>query len=96
MSLAVLEREQGGADGVGGILCWKEEEGEEEELRFRDQRHLYSSLICDGVRKEVRVGLGARQEHRQDCGRGTAIKERVLEDLTVVTTSLCGQTEMLE
>lgn len=85
MSLVVLEREQGRMEAGGGrrkqggtgILCWKEEE-EEEELRFRDHRHLYSSLICDGVRKEVRHGHGARREHRQDCGRGSAIKERVL------------------
>lgn len=74
MSLAVLEREQGGADGGrrrggGWGGCQKEEE-----LRFRDRRHLYSSKGG----KEVRHGHGARREHRQDRGRGSAITERVL------------------
>lgn len=41
-----------------GMLRWKEE-GEKEELCFGGHRHLYSSLICDGVRKEVRRGHGA-------------------------------------
>lgn len=87
MSLAVLEREQGGMDGGGGRRergRWDivvEGDGgveEEEELCFRDHRHLYYSLICDGVRKEVRHGHGAPQGLWQDCGRGSAIKETAL------------------
>lgn len=57
-------------DGGDGILRWREEEEEEEELCFRDRRHLYSSLICDGVRKEVRGSHTAQWGLWQDRGRG--------------------------
>lgn len=52
---------EGGVNGGDGILWWREMEEEEGGggLCFRDHRHLYSLLIDDGVRKEVRHGHGA-------------------------------------
>lgn len=50
---------------------------------FRERRHLYSSLICDGVGKVGRRGSKALRELWQDCGRGAGIKDAMLQDLTV-------------
>lgn len=74
--------------GAGGEMGWKKEEEEEKELRFREHRHLYSSLICDGVRKEVRHGQGSIGGTVAEVQPS---KKELLEDLTLdAMTSLCG------
>ncbi len=57
-------------------------------LGFRDCRHLYSSLICDGVGKVGRHGSKAQRGLWQDCGRGSGIKDAMLQDLTITPRCL--------
>lgn len=94
--LSLGESRQGWREaGRGWCKCGRRDiavEGGGGGLRFRDHGHLYSSLICDEVGKEVRHGHEAQQELWQDCGRGSGIKDATLLDLTITLMhSLCGQ-----
>lgn len=73
-----------------GIQQWNEEEEEDGGLGFRDCRHLYSSLVCDGVGKVGRHGSKAQRGLWQNCGRGSGIKDAMLQDLTITPRSLAS------
>lgn len=79
---------EGGVDVGEGKQQW--EEMEEGWWGFRDRRHLYSSLICDGVGKVGRRGSKAQRELWQDCGRGSRIKDAMLQDLTIAPRCLAS------
>ena len=76
-------RAEGGVDMGGGGLG------------FRDCRHLYSSLICDGVGKVGRHMSKAQQGLWQDCGGGSGIQDAMLQNLLVAWPQRAG-TETLK
>lgn len=59
-------------------------------LSFRDCRHLYSSLVCDGAGKVGRRRSKAQQGLWQDGGRGSGIKDGTLRDLYITCRCLAS------
>lgn len=98
MSLAVLGGgavRDGGRQAEGGVDVGYSSGSSRERrggggglLGFRDRRHLYSSLICDRVGKVGRHGRKAQRGLWQDCGRGSGIKDAMLQDLTITRCCL--------
>lgn len=84
---------EGGRQRVVGMWEWGYSHGSRRGwgLSFRDCRHLYSSLICDGAGKVGRRHRSkAQQGLWQDCGRGSGIKDGMLQDLYITCRCLAS------